>query len=151
MVSKSVGVLVKDTGLSQLNFNMIRSLNRFIYQHRDNYCCMFFENIGQIMANTHFPIMNIAEAYEWKGTLVATSLSSAHKLISFPSCKDKYFYVSDLEWIRLRQHDYKLLGSIYNSGLKVIARSEPHAALLSEVWGCKIEKVSENLDFLLDS
>lgn len=144
----SIGVLVKDAGVSQLNFNIIKNFNQFIFGDQRSYCAMFFENMVQPMARVLFPIFNIAEAYEWKETLIATSLSNAHKLIHFPACKNKLFYVWDLEWIRLRMKDYALLGSIYNApNLKIIARSKAHADLLSEVWGCKVHDVVENFGF----
>jgi len=87
--------------------------------------------------------MEISQAWGHKGPMIATSLSTAEKLISFPS-EQKFFYVWDLSWIRNSRelNDYEKYKRIYtDSSLSLIARSESHKQAIENCFNRKVEHV----------
>ncbi len=113
--------LVNNLLPSQLNFLLIKTLNQEVIKNR-------------FIA----PTMHISNAYAYNGTIMATTLSTAEKLIIFPSPAKKYFLVWDLEWLRIKQRNFRFLSSIYsNPDLILVARSEDHKQVIENCWNVK--------------
>ena len=142
-----LGVLVKDLLLSQVNYQFITQANRFYSpKHTGEIDIIaFYNSLSMHCAQLFFSCMNIKEAWSYDGTIIATSINTAKKLIAFPSSKKKIFYVYDLEWIT--DNNYQKFADIYqNKGLTLIARSESHAKILEQCWGTKITDVVEDFN-----
>ena len=99
--------------------------------------------------------MQISEAWGHKGPVIATSFSTAYKLIGFPN-KKKIFYIWDLEWIRAKQSgikEYEKYIDVYtDSSLELIARSEPHKQAIENAFNRKVNHVVSdfNIDKILE-
>ena len=85
-------VLLNNIGASQLAYFVIQHLNDFGSQRPDVDVIVYYENMQRNCLPPNFAVMQIAEAWGHHGTIVATSLSTAQKLIGMPSEK-KLFYV----------------------------------------------------------
>ena len=97
--------------------------------------------------NPNFAIMQSSEAFAFDGTLVATTLNTASKLLKFPSAKEKYFYVWDLEWMRLKNKSFDGLSQVYGSKeLNLIARSEEHKWAIESAWNNSVKDIIPNFD-----
>lgn len=130
-----LGVLVRDLGPSQFNYYCIRNANVALKSGKVADFVAFYENLTKPCLTPNFAIMQAAEAWGYDGVLVATTLSTAEKLIRFPSAQRKLFYVWDLEWLRMGQKSYRALQAVYgHSRLRLLARSAEHARLIGEVW-----------------
>lgn len=135
---RKLAILTKTLGHSQLNYYVTQNLNVLLKNFDDVYATLFFEMVDIIPYAHNFPIMHIAEAFEWGGPIIATSLSTLDKMLTFPYSKEKYFYVWDLEWIRLQNKQYKPLCNLYrNPNVQLIARSEEHADIIDECWNVR--------------
>jgi hypothetical protein len=91
--------------------------------------------------------MHISEAWGQKGTTIATSLSTANQLLSFPGPSSKLFYVWDLEWLR-GQHRYadNYIQIYCNPDLVLIARSTPHAQIIHNNFNREISHIVSDFD-----
>jgi hypothetical protein len=91
--------------------------------------------------------MNLNEAWEYDGLVVATSLSTAEKALIFPAPKRRLFYVWDMEWMRAGDRDFDYFQSIYgNPKLDLIARSDTYAKIIERCWNRPVKAVVENCD-----
>ncbi len=139
---KNLSVLLPDTGAGQLAFCAIKELNALTQTRPEIDSIIFYENKHKNCLPTNFAVMQIAEAWGQDGPIIATSLSTAHQLIKFPSAK-KIFYVWDLEWIRDgHARQYEKYSLIYqDKSLELIARSKPHKKAIENAFNRKVEHV----------
>jgi hypothetical protein len=108
---------------------------------------IFYEILSQPCSHPQFAMFNIAEAYSFSGILIATSLETAQKLISFPCCSQKYFYSFDLFWLRGNYRPYGFFRSIYcHPEIKLIARSEPHYQAIKNCWNKEPVGIVDNFN-----
>jgi hypothetical protein len=142
-----LAIIVPNLGFSQLSFYVIKALNELLTHQYSISATVFVNEHRPSFAAHLFPIMHTGEAFEWSGTIIATTLSSAYKIIDFPGTKKKFFYVWDLEWLRLNIMDHKFLYHIYhNPRLKLIARSIEHANIIEEAWNVKPTIIIEDFE-----
>ncbi len=139
-----LGILLNNLGPNQLAYNVIKTGN-FI---KDSDYIVFYENFLKPCIPANFATMQLFEAWGYDGTMIATNLSSAAQLITFPLAKQKYFYVWDLEWLRMKEKAFRPLCNIYRSGLTLLARSETHKKVIEDCWNVKVAAVLD--DFNVD-
>lgn len=146
--SMQLGILLNNLGPSQLAYLAIRNNNLFVDKRPDIDCILFYENFYKpCLPGINVAIMHISEAWNYQGILVSTCLDTTEKLISFPGTKNKFFYVWDLEWLRLKQKHFRALQNIYGSNeLFLIARSAEHSKLLSNCWNVGYVPVVDDLN-----
>lgn len=142
-MNMKLGVLLDNLGPNQLALNVITNGNKV----RDTDFIAFYENSAKPYISPDFAIMQAFEAWGYRGILIATSLSTASQMITFPVCKEKYFYVWDLEWIRMKEKYFKTLHSIYsNPKLKLIARSNSHKKIIEDCWNTPVVGIVDDFD-----
>lgn len=142
-----IGIAVSNLSFSQLAFNIVKQVNAALAQNCKRNITVFYEEPRPAFASFLFPSMHIAEAYEWSGTLIATNLSTAQKIISFPTAARRYFYVWELEWLRMQNVPFEQLHYIYNnSKLRLIARSPDYSLLLKECFNVDVNLFMEDFN-----
>ena len=140
---KNFSVLVPNTGANQISFCLIKQLNNLFEADPSVDVIVFYENRHKNCLPANFSTMEISQAWNHKGPMIATTLSTAEKLISFP-CEKKFFYVWDLSWIRnSRQVSiYEKYKSIYtDKSLHIIARSESHKKAIENCFNREVKHV----------
>jgi hypothetical protein len=140
-----LGFLIKDVSSSELAYNILKNGSNI----DDVDTFVFFESIARPCISTLVPCAHIAEAYTFDGPLIATCLQTAYKLIQMFSSKNKFFFLNDLEWMRIdfRAKQFSHIEPIYrNKELSLICRSEAHKTITELTWGRKIT-VIENYNF----
>jgi len=140
---KNFSVLVPNTGANQISFCLINQVNRLFYIHPEIDVMVFYENMHKNCIPANFSTMEISHAFNHKGPMIATTLSTAKKLISFAAEK-KFFYVWDLSWIRNSREvsHYEQYESIYtNTSLELIARSESHKRAIENCFNRQVNHV----------
>lgn len=147
-------VLLQNVGASQLSYFVTRNLNVLGDKRPDIDPIVFYENIHKNCIPPKFAVMQIAEAWGQDGAMIATSLSTAFKLINFPAAR-RLFYVWDLEWLRHGQQRrrYEQFADVYtHPNLELIARSESHAAVIENAFNRKVEHIISdfNTDKILE-
>jgi len=146
---KSFNVLLENTGASQISYFVISELNRLTEKNPNIDAVVFYENQHKNCISCNFATMQISEAWGANGPVIATSFSTAHKLLAFPS-ERKVFYVWDLEWIRGGgAKQYEGYRQVYcDKSLELVARSEYHKNVIENVFNREVKHVVS--DFQLD-
>ena len=140
---KNFSVLVPNTGANQISFCLINQVNRLFDIHPEIDVMVFYENIHKNCIPTNFASMEISSAFNHKGPMIATTPSTARKLISFASEK-KFFYVWDLSWVRNSRgtQQYEAYKDVYlNKSLELIARSESHKKAIESCFNREVKHV----------
>ena len=85
--------------------------------------------------NYQFSTLQESEVWGFDAPVIATDLQTASTLINTTGPTKKYFYVWDLEWMRMGGFKHKTLSKIYNNeSLELIARSKRHAKIIEQCW-----------------
>lgn len=141
-----IGILINNLGLNQLANGLIHHTNEYLEKNQNFDIIAFVENVVNPSDTPHFAVMNLNEAWEYDGTLIATSLSTANKLLSFPGAKRRLFYVWDLEWVFM-DGNFDELNAVYsNPKLELIARSDEYAKIIERCWNRPVKAVVDDCD-----
>lgn len=141
-----LGVMVDNLGPNQLAFYLINYGNKMTMEDNKE-LIVFYSNPQSPCLNIGFPIMQISEAWSYNGPLIATNFNLASQLIKFTGTPHKYFYVWDLEWLRMPNKQFQVLVDVYrNPRLKLIARSEEHARVINSCWNTEVVGVVDNFN-----
>ena len=131
---KKLGVIVDHLGLSQSNFFMVYNLN-LIVQSSLLDCCVFHNQWRNQVLPHLFTVCQDNEIWDYTGTVIATDVRSARKLLSAPGPEKKYFYVWDLFWRSLNNFPHSVIRDILNNDeIGLIARSSSHFKLLTRLF-----------------
>lgn len=132
-------------GASQIAFNAIKTIN-WLGDHGVA-TLLFYEALEAPCMHLETGCMNLIDAYSWDGAIISTSLSIARKVLEYPGPRHKFFYMWDLDWMRLPAKEYSKLFRIYNDAShRLIARSESHARKFQQLWGRTPEFCLEDFD-----
>jgi hypothetical protein len=141
-----IGFIVNNLGGNQQAFYLINYINSAIVKNRDD-ITIFYEIPVIPCIGTNFGIMQLNEAYGYDGVLIANNLMLADKMAYFPGTKEKYFYVWDLEWLRIANKNFHILHPMYNNPLyKLIARSHEHSKIISDCWNTEVVGVVDDFN-----
>ena len=133
-----------NSGASQLSFCVITQLNKMFQENPEIDAIIFYENRHKSCLPANFAVMQISEARNQLGPIIATSFYTAHKLLDFTS-KQKLFYVWDLEWIRNENgaiKQYESYKSVYTDpSLELIARSSSHKDIIENAFDREVKHI----------
>jgi hypothetical protein len=145
-----LGFMIDNLGTNQLANSLINSGNSFLKNNSQSDLIIFRQNIMPNCVQPNFGIMDTAEAYNYDGVVVATSLSTADYLIRCPGPCKKLYYIWDLEWVSHSQKIYEIFEAVYNSTeLEIVCRSEEHAHFVNTCWNKRDIKIIEDADVSL--
>lgn len=146
MTSKrKLGVLVSDLGASQQNYYLIKNANDLVGNRSDTDVVAFYESLSHPCMAMNFASMQLAECWSFDGVAVATTFSTAEKLIRFPGPRKRAFYCWDIEWLREKRM-FRDAQSVYGRPeLILLARCKDHAEVISDVW-CREVTVVEDFN-----
>jgi hypothetical protein len=140
----SLGFMVNDLSFSQASFYLINYANKAV-MNDGHEVIVFYENPVLPCLGASFSLMQMHEAWDYSGPLIANNINLASKLINLPGTSEKYFYVWDLEWTRVRNKHYHTLARVYrHPNLKLIARSLCHSRIISSCWNVDVVGIVEN-------
>ena len=131
--------------------NSIKTNNQLSYlltkESKKNDIIVFSQNEYTINTNNGFSICMSYDFWNYKGkNVIATDIDSCKLILKNPSIKNFFFYIWDLEWLRLKSFDYEDLNYIYNNNkINLVARSERHSLAVQHAWNKKCSVV-EDLD-----
>ncbi len=135
-----VGVLVRDLGPSELSW-------RLLGHARAQPLVFFQEHLVLPVMPPGGPVVAVAEAWGYKGPLVATTFSTAAKLAGFPGRAKRAYYLWDLEWLRFGPTDYRMMAAVYrDQRLPIVCRHPEHARVVECVWNRPVAGVVADAD-----
>ncbi len=132
-----IGVAVRDVGPSELSSELATA--------NLNEVCYFVENSVRPVIPLNKPCLNIVDAYTFRGPMLATSLSTAAKLLNMPCVGGRYFYVWNLEWLNHRT-EYSSLWPYYSPRIQLIARCEDYKVALENCFNIKVDVMNSLKD-----
>ena len=139
--SKQIGFLVGDVSASQLSFNLIKNINEYSEDSRDDFV-VFFENSTSSILNPNFSLMSLNEIWSFSGYLFATNIATALSMQKCFAPKKKFFYVWDLEWTRPHGRDFEYSVQVFlDPNTTLIARSEDHAKAIENYCNRKVKNI----------
>lgn len=143
---KKLSVMVDNLNRSQLSIALITSFNEISQSPEDLDVMAFYRNPAIPPITPLFASMSDAEIWGYDGNVMATNLKTAKSLIDVTGPNKKYFYIWDLEWLRMRDFYYDDISDIYTSDeLNLVVRSEHHYDLVSKCWK-EPSLIMENFD-----
>lgn len=107
---------------------------------------VFYMNISNLSMQIPIAFMEQSECFSFDGTVIATSIETAERLLTFPGPTKKLFYVWNMEWINNPQPYSRFVNVYNNPSIDLVARSSRDAAILTEIWKPPVDVV-ENFDF----
>lgn len=148
MIEK-VGILIPHLHNNQLGYEITKQLNNLKKTHPYIDSVVFTEDDRPQTIIPKFAIMNISEAYDQTGLVIATTPSTAQKLIYCWGATHKVFYSYDCYWLRGQKTQYEGLLNLYHNDIfDVIARSQSHKTIIENNFNAKIKAVIERFNIL---
>lgn len=143
----NINVLVPDLNASQLNYYLINNINKYQEDNKNINIQVFTENLSRFCVKPNFGVMNVSEAWGQSGPFIATNISTAAKLISYPLASKKIFYIWDLEFIRQNYRVYDYYAPFYlNKELELVCRSKDHKALVENAFNREVKHIISNFN-----
>jgi len=129
------GILVKKVDNSQLGYYVTKAINHIAENFVNTDVVVFAREHVVPPVMPLFSTMPETDIWGYDAPVIATDLETARVLIDSCGPTKKYFYVWDLEWLRLGEFSHKQLSDIYNNEeIELIARSNRHYMIIKECW-----------------
>ena len=148
-----LGFLVENLGASQLGYYLCNNINKFLGSNPRSDIICYYEHFEEECMQPNFQVLHVADAWMQEGAIVATSESTAEKLLGFPGTRERYFYVWDLEWLRFDKRKPKFGNMGYfpflpylNPHLEIICRSKYHADIIENNFNREVKYIVEDFN-----
>jgi len=141
----TINFLVDNVGASHLSFYLIEKANA-LSENGEARVIVFYDQLHRPCRKLMVPSMMMIEAWAQPGVSIATSLSTAARLLSFPGPQQKMFYVWDMSWMRNPKQAGPFSELFRNPSLTLIARCEDHAKALANNFNVEVPYVFDNFD-----
>lgn len=129
-----IGILTDKLSGTDLAHRLIVSINNFLEKNPDSDVIAFVENQSKPVETPHFAVMNVSECYEFDGIVIATSLSTAEKLLRMPGPTRKIVYLWDLWWVGDGRYFEEYQRVYGNESLELVVRNDFHRKVMLNVW-----------------
>ncbi len=140
-----LNVLVDSLSSSQIAFYAIQCANAMCEQGVP--VVLFYEKVARPCLQLLCPSMSIVEAWAQRGVTIATSLSTAARLIQFPGPHAKYYYAWDTEGWLAAFRQYGGVAQIFrNPSLHLIARNIDQARVIENNYNVRVASIFDNFD-----
>ncbi len=141
----TINFLVDNIGASQMAYYLVEKSNA-ISEAGDARIIVFYDQLHRPCRKLLLPAMMMIEAWAQPGVSIATSISTAARLLSFPGPQQKMFYVWDMSWLRNPKRVGPFTELFRNPELTLIARCPDHAAVLTNNFNVKVPYVFDNFN-----
>jgi hypothetical protein len=131
---KKLGILTNQIATNQKLISISHNLNKLSITDRNIDCILFYNDMGALTVKKEFACMSSVSALSYDGILIATDMVSACLLNKCLRASDKYFYVWDIDWHKLKKPIEFMKNIYFNNDIELIARSEHHAKLITKVF-----------------
>lgn len=139
-----IAAILDELALSQNSFYMLKNFNE-LSKNLDNNVYCFYQNLSHKPIAAAFSIMHVYYAnYFHNGLMIATDLATLKTMSKIVNSSNRYFYVWDLEWLRSPQPFMETVSLVKD--VKLIARSEYHAQVISNYFNKPVSAIIDNWD-----
>jgi hypothetical protein len=126
---KNISVFIKDLSVSQKSFYLIKEFNRCL-EDTDISTSVFVERPSIPPVPPLFSCKSVAFLSGYNGTVIATTIDEADKILKASNASSKYLYLWDMEWLETPLYFEEAMRILRDDRLKLIARSKSHAELI---------------------
>jgi|TARA_R110000851_G_scaffold31375_5_gene84958 hypothetical protein len=126
---KNISVFVQDLSVSQKSFYLIKEFNRCL-DDTDVSTSVFVERPSIPPITPCFSCRSVAFLSGYNGTVIATTIDGADKILKATNASSKYLYLWDMEWLETPMYFAAAMRILRDDRLKLIARSQSHAELI---------------------
>jgi len=141
----TINFLVDHIGASHMAYYLVEQANA-LSNNGDARVTVFYDQLHRPCRKLLVPTMMMIEAWAQPGVSIATSLSTAARMLSFPGPQQKMFYVWDMSWLRNPKFVGPFGELFRNPKLTLIARCQPHADALSNNFNVEVPYVFDNFE-----
>jgi hypothetical protein len=138
-----LAAVVNDLGPSQRNFYMIKEFNRTATS-KDASISTFYSRPIAPITKPHFSCRSVAFLSGYNGIAIADSLTCAETLLKSHNRSDKYLYLWDIDWLITPVNFSVACDILRDDRLKLIARSESHAKVISNFCNKDVSGIVDN-------
>jgi hypothetical protein len=143
-----LGIALDNLGPSQLAHRLLAGVETILKDRTDLDVVLFYENLARPCLTPCCACMQLPEAFRFDGTMVATSLSTAAKVLRFPGPRRRLFLAWDLEWLR-RPGDFVAYQSLYgHPALELLGRGPDQAQVLRQAFNRPVVAVTDDSSLL---
>ena len=144
-----IGIVINSLFSSQIAYYALRNINTNLTKDYLTNFIFFVKRMEVPCVEPECGVMRWEELWGFDGKVITTDIEGTRKTLKVPGPTDIWYYVYDLEWMRIGRntHKYEELASIYqNRSIKIIARNEEYAKIIERVWNRKPEGIAEDFD-----
>lgn len=142
-----IGFLFSHLGDSELANTFINKSNRLLRERGNIDIIAFVSNQSRPVKRLNFASMNINEAFDFKGAVVATDIYMAEKSVSFPGPSKIYYYQWELAWVTNHNRTFEEYLALYNNRrLSMITRTEEDKYYFEQCWNRPVQYVIPHCD-----
>jgi len=129
-----IGILKSLVHDTDQNFFMIESLNQLT--HTSTQSCLFCdEHNTKVASQININIFPRIQVLYFNDILITDDLTEAQSLLNIPNARKRFIYLYHLEWPYIEQLQFKHIESLLiNDNIELIARSESHSQLISQLF-----------------
>jgi hypothetical protein len=149
MNNNTVGVILDDTDVSELNWKVITEMNNLNQSDNRNYT-IFYCNSSPICVNSFAAINKLHDIHKVSdGLLIATTLDAALFLIKSQSQARKVYFIWDLEFIHNKNSNYLHTVSILQN-IELWTRSESYADIIENYCDIRPKITNDSLEEIIN-
>jgi hypothetical protein len=135
--------MLPSLGASHLSLAMIHCGNELV--SRGHQVRVFVQDKGRPSVRPIFPVFDASYSYLDSSPMVIVGVPPLRSSFVSPAGRKALFYVWDLEWTQRGLFRWSDVRSYYQT-YPILARSETHARVLSNTWGCRVAGIVEDFD-----
>jgi hypothetical protein len=143
---KKLGICVTDFGHSQLSYRILKEVNGLMLSRFDTPISIFYENLDRPIGKLLTGYFNMSESWLFNGALVATSHTTANKMMTILGPRQKIYYVQDLDFLNNVVNSDIFYNLFCNSNMEILCRSQNHKKVIENNFNVKVKGVVENFD-----
>jgi len=128
-----LGVFIQSPDTQQMGLSLFEEGSR-LTDHTNINLVVFYHNYGTIPLKPSFTMLQSSQIWGFEGPIISTDYNTSRFLIKCPTPRKKYYYVWNLDWIyKIRSWEANSI-VMQDDGLELIARSQEHYDIISELW-----------------
>ena len=129
-----IGILKSSINDSDQNFFMAKALRELSTTSTQS--CLFCDDVQtNIVPLLHTNIFPRVQVFYCNDILITDDLTEAQSFPHIPNAKKRFIYLYHLEWPYIENlHFHQIETILLNDNIELIARSDSHAKLISELF-----------------
>ena len=125
----NIAAVLDNLGPSQKSFYLIKEFNK-VLPHKEICVSVFFKRASVPVMPVMFSCKSISFLSGYHNTAIATTIDEANILLKANNNASKFLYLWNLEWLTHPSMYSAITKILRDKRLKIIARSESHAAMI---------------------